>query len=66
MSKERGLGILERKGRRERERERERELGELGKRVARGGKQGCVLGLKEGKMSLVVELPLVRNTRPTL
>ena len=52
--------------RRERERERERELGELGKRVARGGKQGCVLGLKEGKMSLVVELPLVRNTRPTL
>ena len=64
MSKERGLGILERKGRRERE--RESELGELGKRVARRGKQGCLLGLKEGKVSLVVELPLVRNTRPTL
>ena len=49
-----------------RESERERELSIPRGRATQRGKQGCSLGLRVVIVSPGKELPLVRNTRPTL
>ena len=49
-----------------RESERERELAIPRGRATQRGKQGCSLGLRVVIVSPGKELPLVRNTRPTL